>query len=304
MAKDIESPVAVASSSSSGAATVVNAVAAIQKAVAVSSARSKAAEYQRLALIGPAKHGKTSTALTISKYAPDTWPAKELTELSDVLLVMIDVGGHDTVLSLNVDVPMIDLSLCQESNTLSQAFKQAMPLIRQRVAEGTTKAVILDSFSEYTERYLRTLMAMNPGVGQKEFNEKIWTPLAVAMGGVFGDLASLPCDVIIISHVKDKGEDKEGKRFAATLPGGSRVEMDVVGKSAAILRRNCSNIIPVVKTQAGKNTPPEFALYPNGGYLGMEGGTRYKLNDKEEPHLGKLFAKIRAQKAIMPAQQA
>lgn len=273
------------------AAAVVSAVQNIQ--VQVQSARARAGKHQCVAVIGPAKHGKTSAALSASKFSPDEWPAKEFTNLSDGFLIMIDRGGHDVVLKLNVDIPMIDLGECQEAHVLLDKFKQAVALVRQRVEAGETSFVILDSFSEFTERVCRALVAANLGAPQKELNSRIWTPLSTKMGGVFADIASLPCDVIIISHVKDKGEDEDNKRFAAQMAGNARIEMDVTGKSVQVLRRNCSAIIPVLRNQLGKNQY-EYAFYPNGS-MGIEGGTRFSLNDKEPPNMRKLFEKIRSQ---------
>jgi hypothetical protein len=261
--------------------------------VQVQSARQRAGHHQKVALIGPPKHGKTTAALTASKYAPETWPAPTLTNLSDGLLIMIDVGGHDTVLNLNVDIPLIDLGECQESGVLLERFKQAIAIARQRVESGETTFVVLDSFSEFTERVCRALVSANAGAPQKELSSRIWTPLSTKMGGVFADLASLPCDVIIISHVKDKGEDEDGKRFASQMAGNARIEMDVTGKSVQVLRRNTSAVIPVLRTQIGKNQF-KYAFYPNGT-MGIEGGTRYKLNDEEPANMRKLFEKIRSQ---------
>lgn len=263
--------------------------AAVQKveAVQVKSARDEATKKQRILLIGPPKHGKTSASFTLSKFAPDSWPAKELADLSDGFVIMLDVGGHDTVLKLNVDVPMVDLTNHQDLNSLKAGFKSAIQILKQRVADGITTWAVVDSISEYGDRAARSLSAVH-GSGQD-----LWVPYGNELGNMFADINSVPIDVALVCHVKDKGDDKKGKRWAAALPGQATIEIDLMGRAAGYARRNTSMILPVVKKQDGKNAVPEYSIYPNG-FNGIEGSNRYGLPDKMPPNLRLVLEHIRS----------
>lgn len=265
-------------------AAVASIVSGIQ--LKVQSARERAGQKQKILLIGPPKHGKTSCAFTLSRFAPDNWPAATMTNLSDGFATFWDPNGYDTVLSLNVDIPMHDLSEIQTFNEVKQAHRESVRVLRERVASGETTFGVVDSISEYANRMVRGLTGLHGDT------DKIWVPLQNEMDSFFSDYLSVPIDIVFICHVKDKGEDKKGKRWAAQLPGGAQIEVDLMGAAAGMARRRTSMILPVVKTQAGKNVPPEYAIYPNG-FAGVEGGTRYNLADKEPAHLGRLLAKIR-----------
>lgn len=274
------------------------AVASIAQAIQlkIQSAASMAGTNQKIAFIGPSGHGKTSAALSASRYAPASWPAKEFTQLSDGFLIVVDTGGHDVVKSLNVDVPMYYMGELYDAAELIATYKQVVQLVRQRIIAGETTFVVLDSFSEFAERVCRKLVAANPGCPEKEYNNRIWTPLATKMGEVFAEAASLPCDVFFVCHVRDKGQDKDGKRFAAQVAGGANIEMDVTGKALQMLRRNTSCIIPVLRQQMGKDSY-EYAFYPNGT-MGIEAKSRYRLLDKEPANARLLLEKIRSQQPV------
>lgn len=274
-----------------GNGSALGGIAAELADLVVKSAYQEAGKEQRILLIGPPKHGKTAAAFTLSKHAPESWPAQQFANLSDGFACFWDPKGHDTCVSLNCDIPMLDLSKIQEYGLAKKAHRRSIEILRERVRTGETTFAVVDSISEYADRMVRGLSALHPD--QKE----MWVPLQSEMDGFFSDYLSLPIDIAFICHVKDKGEDKKGKRWAASLPGGAQIEVDLMGKAAGIARRRTSMILPVVKTQIGKNTQPEYAIYPNG-VDGVEGGTRYGsiLADKEPANLRKILDKIRLHK--------
>jgi hypothetical protein len=241
-------------------------------------------ERFRLVLVGPPKEGKTFCAATASEHYPESLPAKEMTNLADMFWCQLDNGGLDGFAEQNLSAPHMDLSNVP-APYLIQALQKFQEIAAERVAAGVTKTVVYDSLTALDKLLLAHLM--------KDYEKwGLYQAILAKHLQVFQQAKSLQCNVIFVCHGKavtlpDTPEAQVKQVASGVTPG--TIEMDLSGQVSNFYRQSMSLILPVAEKAAG-----EYVICPKG-FKGFAGYSRFANLAREEPaHLGKLFAKIRA----------
>ena len=248
-------------------------------------------------LLGPPKHGKTFCAASISEQYPESLPADELHFLSDTYWLLFDNAGLDGFAEQGLEVPHSDLSRRpKDLLDFKKALRDAIAEIKDYVAAGVVKNIVVDTISSFDEIIMAYLEKKYAGG-----NDKPWGELRQIHSDFLQELRSIGVRIIVIGHVKEyvdwvqKGEEMkaDAKRHAASLPGASDVVLSVTGAAARMYRAQASIIASVVKTKPAKKDAI-YNLYLDSN-KGVEGGSRFTkgLDAKQPAHLGKLLQTIK-----------
>lgn len=262
----------------------------------VTSSKETTLDSWRMLIYGPPKHGKTFTALTASEKFPDDpilTPQEETLVLDDLLFIEADEGGLDGLVEHNVEVPMIDVSKIGGGKLINSRWEKIVKEIEGRVKSGETKTVVLDTLSSIDRdiTYYQRQQFPDP-----KHNAQMYGAVLGSHMRIFGELRRLPCNILILAHVNyrvDMGDStQKAKQKATTLPGSSDAVPDITGKAGRFYAGAMSVQMPLIAQPTP--TGMERYLYPKG-FGRFEAGSRFTrfLNDKEEPHVRKMVAKIK-----------
>jgi len=256
-------------------------------------------DKERVLLVGPPGHGKTTAAMTCSKYITEGFPLKKPgvpVALTDVYYVMLDNTGLDCIHGTGVYLPeghVIDLQNVT-GGALKKALVDTVDYLKPRVTK--TDYVIVDSVT-----------AIDAALSGWKSDIEGWGFMR-AVGREHLDLflkfRELPCWIIYTCHVKaryeastaDTPEAKQQKDTVKRASGAETAEliMALTGQTVTQqYRNNASFIIPTFALGSGSSR--KFRFYPHGKF-GIEAKNRFGrfLAEEEPAHLSEMFKKIRA----------
>jgi hypothetical protein len=251
-------------------------------AVAVQDSQDLALKNLIANIMGPPGVGKTSVAATLS----ECYLADKPCALSDMLWLLFDRGGLDCFIERGITTPVIDFSQMNGFELLN-AFKEAKPLIKKRVEEGTTRTLVFDTGSvldkillaHHIERFEKFAL----------YNAQLKEHMSI-----FSFAKSLPCNVLFLWHEKViTAMDEAAKvRLASQGLEDGSTQMDITGQALTFYRGNASMTLALSRQKEMNGTYTRWLL-PRAAKKDTK--TRFAcLADREPAHLGQLFEKIRA----------
>jgi hypothetical protein len=258
-------------------------------------------QRQVFLLEGTSKIGKTTIASTISEIQKG--------ELTDTRYIQLDPGGMDALGSIGKSCEYYDWSELattggmDDKSSIREVFARMgedFTELREEVASGVVKNVILDPLSTLDSLVFNHYSAINDGAtawpaydSTFNFHHKL---LSV--------VRTIPCNWVITTHQQMEPMAAEGKspqqvaaakkdkikKEALQLAGGATVTLAVSGpKTKELYRRFATIVCSIGMTIDGKRF---LWCKPNGKY---EAGGRYSshLEEKEPANLQALLTKVR-----------
>lgn len=227
-----------------------------------------------VSVMGAPGAGKTRVAATAEE------------DPSKLLWLLFDRGGVDSLADVNVDVPVMDFSTMSGLEVMN-ALKEQRNVIKERVAKGLTKTIVID-----TATVLDRLLLVYHAERYEKF--ALYNAQLAAHSFIFGFLKSLPCNLVVLFHEKLLAafDDAAKARLAAQGMSEGKATIDLTGQASSLYRGN-SSLILVQHRQKEPNGLYSYWLCPD--FPNAETRARFScLANREPAHLGKLFQKIRA----------
>jgi len=263
------------------------------------NSRDISGKYAWTIVQAPPKHGKTVFAATWSQKCPTELPAKQGVELSEMLWLLTDKDGLNSLTQVGLSVPLIDFTACESWPSFRAQFDKALPIIKERVASGQTKCIVLDSISAIDAMAISHVKMSGAYDGNPM---GYWDDIKGKVCYILLQLKPVLAELIIIAHLKEKfvienkstqettQQLKQKKEKSAAMPGAGDVVLGVSGGIAKFLLSTATSVWTIEK-KITKGKPAEYVCYPNGGF-GFEGGTRLKgLEDIEPANMRALLTK-------------
>jgi len=207
----------------------------------------------RALVYGPPGWGKSFSTLSISEKCPadftyhGTRREGDTVVLDDLLWVSFDQGATDGFEEQGYIVPQVDLSNTK-LDKLESEVRSVVKMIEDRVREGKTKRVIVDTVSGYDEMLIGAATLIK---NLDKFD--LWAYVAAGHRALGARLKELPCPVIFICHAKALQDlpgggvvtaNTQRTRQAAGLTG---IVPEISGKSLNSYRKDASFIFATVK---------------------------------------------------------
>lgn len=258
-----------------------------------------------LLVYGPPKIGKTVTAATISKFAPDDIfsPDRKGVKLIDVPFIAFEPNVGTALSAVGLNAPIIDLSAFSTSTGMSSPGKlidylkkidSAYEFLVKYNDECPVTAAVVDTVSSFDTNLISHYTSV---AGDNKYG--VFDNASEKHGRLVSMLNALPFGVVFLAHAKTKTKTVTDIVAKAIAVGGDAEEImpEIAGvKAANLYKKNVDAILALTLDKKQRT------LLPDGG-LNFEGGNRYAhfLAEREPPHLRKLVEKIRAGAAKLSA---
>jgi hypothetical protein len=260
-------------------------------------------------IYGPIGAGKTRLACTASEFWPNELPAKKKVVLEDMYWASIDRKALDCLTIMGIDVPQFDfgrlardpalwkLAGSDKSPSIVRAIEVFMGEVTSYVAAHRPKYVVMDTIS-----VLDTKMICHfTEVTKNHTNQYERYKLNLAAHGLLHmRLMQLGCGVLYLCHsnvVKEDTESQKDKNKAVLVVGGAEIIPELTGQAAKHYKRDASFEFYVEAFRDPTNKKAmKRQVHTEVNEKGAEIKNRFEgvLDRIEEPHLGKILAKIGA----------
>lgn len=241
-------------------------------------------------IYGPRKHGKTTTALSISdKFAATGLTISErITQvrtgeyepivLDDIVIAQTDVGGSEASIDLGAQVPYVyDYNRMLEDNSSTTAMPMLIKAISAKHKDA--KWLIIDTVSTLDA----TMLADNQAAGGNDtwagYNFQLQAHRAVisALNQHWHGNVIFLCHARSLSDIDtaSKVGKNQKKSRKATYGASPDIIPDITGKGASTYLNNSSLISVQTKRFDSKTKAWNHRMF-SGNDLGYEGGSRFE----------------------------
>lgn len=222
-------------------------------------------------VFGPPGNTKTASSVTLSEFCPADWthirltepPKREMVSLDDMLYISFDTQATLGFNQLGVKVPQIDLS--NVGGKLFEELKAAPKLVADKVKEGKTKTVVVDTVSALDE--MITLAHASAGLAKFDlYREVLLTHMRFAMA-----LKAIDANMLFLCHAKvasdTESDSKAGEKMAANAAkkqsawGTGEIIPAITGAALNHYRRDSSFIFSVSKASVAVNGKPQVGFF-------------------------------------------
>jgi len=179
----------------------------------ITNSKDSSGKYAWTIVQAPPKHGKTVFAATWSPNCPKELPSKVETNLSEMLWLLTDRDGLNSLTQVGLSVPFIDFTACNSWPSFRAQFDKALPIIKERVASGQTKCIVLDSISAIDSLVI-SYVKMSGAYDSNPMG--YWDDIKGKVCYVLLELKPILAELIIIAHLKEK--------FIIETRGGKKVQ--------------------------------------------------------------------------------
>lgn len=268
--------------------------------------------------------GKTTLAATLSKHFPSTGlatskhkgPPKHI--LKDLFWLCYDKGALLSFRERGIAVPRFDVRsyMAEKKCSIIQATEVGLREAEKAIAAGAEWVIpdTLSTFDKGLDAHWHNIMfkeakadPRNAGKNDNELIEKIQIPkygrMFVYHKMLHDNLMNLGAGVCYLTHSKalvdlglgssdDREKQKKVRAMVQTASGGLLVP-DITGKGAGVYKADArlQLVVRASKGVGGKMTRKVSADSPDG--YETKNSWELSIQGEQEPHLGKLLAKIR-----------
>lgn len=265
---------------------------------------NKKQKIKHRALIhGPAKHGKTFSALladpAITQKKLDAQEkSKKWIKAKNLLWVPFDDGALHGALERKIEVPSLDVDGMMTEFDIIGVLDKIGEVCHDAAADNSDLIVVVDTVTKMDKllnAWWNDEENAPKGRGGNVDGYAVYRCIQETHLRFHDDMAALPCHVIFLAHSKPLGESAsvKAKAKAGGLPaeGPTDIIMDFNYYASGNIYRQDTSIIATVKHESDGR----FAYTET--VQGSEGGCRFQaaLDVKEPADFGIIFGKIDAQ---------
>lgn len=277
----------------------------------------------RIIQFGSPGCGKTLSAASISKYFPECiWRGekpKQHVHLKDLLFIMFDNGGLDSLAEWNLSAPVLPYTYtkvingkpttvtdpdhsCVSGAAVEAAIEQIGRDLAPAIAEHAIEAVVVDTLSSFDTT--NVAYQKNKFANEKD-QRRIWGHVQGLHLRLDEILKSVRTPVVYNCHAKNNMEAIEKEKDAQEAPrqaagiqvDGNWVIPEITGATFRTYNAKASLILPMTSARVNRGGKMVFERkYHPLGYQSLTFKSRFQtLLDKEEPtNLRAVLEKIKS----------
>jgi hypothetical protein len=256
---------------------------------------------------GPMGAGKTFLAASASEEFPAMLPAKVMTGLSDIYWGAADRGATDGFKHNNLRVPLFSFTRfmgereqweaagLRAAPTIVQTCDHFVRTVGERVQAGRTKTVVVDTMTTLDSH----LFAYHSKKFEGHPNHYEAYKHNLAAHLIFHTrLCQTGANILYLFHTRatsDETMSEKAKNASVLVAGGARFVPDLTGQAPKFYKHDASLQLVMMASKVPGKKQLERKVLVGLNDKGYEGKNRFEgiLSEVEEPHLGKIFAKIR-----------